>query len=33
MFTDLVKGLVIGFGLGFFTGSTLGYRVGTYKEE
>jgi len=33
MFTDLIKGLIIGFGLRFFIGSILGYRIGTYREE
>jgi len=28
-----IDNLVIGFGLGFFLGSIIGYSVGLYREE
>jgi hypothetical protein len=33
MFRDLINSLIIGFGLGFFLGSIIGYRVKLYREE
>lgn len=33
MFKDLIKGLVIGFGPGFFIGSILGYKIGNIEKN
>jgi len=31
--TDMLRGLLIGFGIRFFVGCLIGFRVGRYREE